>query len=79
MPFKLLSFIGDTVYLDGKKSLYAINGDQLTFAIDQKINRFTVSLSEDILMLETQDLTPATTSFYYFKRITSEKDLEVFK
>jgi hypothetical protein len=68
MPFQMLAFIGDTVYVDLNKSLYSIKDDQLIFSLNNKILRFSINVSDRFLILHSKDLSPGDYSFYYFIR-----------
>jgi hypothetical protein len=68
MPFQMLAFIGDTVYVDLNKSLYSIKDDQLIFSLNNKILRFSINVSDRFLILHSKNFSPGEYSFYYFIR-----------
>ncbi|MDN3688711.1 hypothetical protein [Cyclobacterium jeungdonense] len=67
--FKLLSIIGDTLYLDTQKCLYSFKDDELVFSWDRKICRFeVVGEPANFMALISKTYDPDGITTIYFKR-----------
>lgn len=67
--FKLLSIIGDTLYIDRQKSLYSLKENELVFSWDGKICRFEIIGEADTFLgLISRAYNPDGITTIYLKR-----------